>query len=327
MAGRSGLHAQLMMAAETTYGTFVTPTRGLEFNSEGLVFNREKILSAGIRRGSYVQRARRWVVNKKGGGGPATFELATKGFGLPLKHAMGAVVITTPGGATNARLHTHTLADLDDLSLTIQKGVPDVGGTTRPFTFLGCVCTGFEISCDVDGLLIFTPTFDAQDMVTSQALASSTFPSGDALTGYQQVTIAVDSVDASVTAASFSVQHSMKTDRYFLGSALKKRPIRNGNSELSGSCTFEFESMAQANYFLDAAPGAEIPVAMLAAGDEIEPGQDFEFGVVAAKAVFDGEVPVVAGPDVITLTAPFTVVDDDSAEPLVVTYQTTDTAS
>lgn len=328
MTGRSGLNAALGFVAEAVYGTYVAPTRWLEFNSEGLVFNREKIVSAGIRRGSYVQRAARWAVNKKGGGGPATFEVATKGFGLLFKHGMGTVAITTPGGGVNTRLHTHTLGDLDDLSLTTQKILPDVGGTDRAFSFLGCVITGWEMSVDVDGLVTFSPTFDAQDMTTAQAAATPSFPAGDELFSYQQVAITVDGVSATPTAASFSVSHALKTDRYFVqASPLKKRPVRNANMELGGSVSFEFESMTQVNHFLNAAPGAEIPVAMTATGAVIEGALRYQLGVTAAKVVFDGEVPVVAGPDVITLTAPFTVVDNDVAEPLTVTYQTTDLAS
>ncbi len=328
MGNRSGLGSALGFKAETTYGTYVVPDRWLEFNSEGLVYNREKIVSSGIRRGSYVQRAARWAVNRKGGGGPVTLEFATKGFGLLLKHGMGVVAITTPGGGVNTRLHTHTLGDLDDLSLTIQKILPDVGGTDRAFSFLGCVIIGWELSVDADGLVTFSPTFDAQDMTTAQAAATPSFPSGDELFSYQQVAVTVDGVAATPTAASFSVSHAMKTDRYFVqASPLKKRPVRNSNMELGGSVTFEFESMTQVNHFLNAAPGAEIPVAMTATGDVIEGALSYQLGVTAAKVVFDGEVPVVAGPDVITLTAPFTVVDNDVAEPLVVSYQTTDTAS
>lgn len=329
MAYRSGIGAQLGFKAETTFGTYVAPDRFLEFNSEGLVENREKIVSAGIRRGSYVQRAGRWAENKKGGGGPATFEVATKAFGLLFKHAMGAVAITTPGGATNARQHEHTLGDLDDLSLTIQKGVPGAAGTTHPFSFLGCVITGWELSVEVDGLVMFTPTFDARAMVDTESLASASFASGDELFGYQQVAIEVAGVSASPTSATISVSHGLAVDRYKIrASGLKDRPVRNAFAEIGGTLTFEFDSMTQANYFLDRAPGSEIAVQMTATGDEIDSGvNNFALDVLAAKCVFDGSVPAVAGPDIVTVEAPFIVVDDLSAEPLVVTYTTTDTAS
>ena len=39
MAIRSGLASQIGIGAETTYGTPVTPTEYIEFNSESLVYN------------------------------------------------------------------------------------------------------------------------------------------------------------------------------------------------------------------------------------------------------------------------------------------------
>ena len=50
----SGLGGQLGLAAESTYGTFVAPTRWFEFNSESLHLERERIESAGIRAGRRV---------------------------------------------------------------------------------------------------------------------------------------------------------------------------------------------------------------------------------------------------------------------------------
>lgn len=326
MSHRSGLGAQMGFAAEVTYGTYVAPTRFLEFNSESLVFNREKIRSAGIRRGSTVQRTGRWAVNKKGGGGPTVFEFADKGFGLLLKHAMGASVITTPGGATLARLHTYTLADLDNLSLTVQVGAPDTGGVTNPLSYLGCVITGWELSVDVDGLVMFNPTFDAQDMVTSQSLAAASFASADELFSYQQVAITVDGGAETPTAASITCGHGMKTDRYFIqASPLKKRPVLNARRDLGGSMTFEFDSMVQVNRFLNAAPGAEIPITIAATGDLIELGQNYGLTATAAAAIYDGEIPVVQGPDVLTVTAPFEILDNSTNPPLSLAYTTTDT--
>ncbi len=329
MAGRSGLHAQVGFKAETTYGTYVAPDRFLEFLSEGIVPNQEKIRSAAIRRGQYVQSTGRWAENKKGAAGPVAFEVGSKGFGLLFKHAMGAVAITTPGGATNARLHRHTLGDLDDLSFTIQVGIPDTGGTTRPFSFVGAVCTGFELTCNVDGLLLFTPTFDCQAMVTNESLASASFPSDDRVFGYQQVAVEVDGDAKTPTAVSFNLQHAMKTDRYFVqASHLKKRPARNAHSTYGGSLTFEFDSMTEANYFLTRAPGEEVSVQATATGEEIDAATNNSLvDALAAKVVMDGSAPTVEGADVVTVQLPFEIMDDGSAEPFQLDYVTSDTAS
>lgn len=329
MAIRSGLGLQLGFAAEATYGTYVVPTRFLEVRSEGLTFNRETIQSEGIRKGSTVRRTGRWAVNKKGGGGQLTMELANKGFGLLLKHALGAVAITTPPGATLARQHRHTLGHLDDLSLTAQKAFPDTAtGTDRPFTFLGCVITEWELSVDVDGLLMFNPTLDAQDMVTTEAVAAPSYPASDELFSYQQVSLTVDGGAETPTAFSLTCSHGLKTDRYFVrASPLKKRPLIAAHRELSGSMTFEFESMTQVNRFLNAAPGAEIPASFAATGDEIESGHSYALNGSLPAIVFDGEMPTVQGPDVITLTAPFRVLDNTVDQPITLDYITTDTAS
>ncbi|WP_217923779.1 phage tail tube protein [Miltoncostaea oceani] len=329
MGHRSGIGGQLGFVAETTYGTFVVPTRFLEFNTEGLVFNRETIQSAGIRRGSNIQRTSRWAVNKKGGGGPVTFELASKGFGLLLKHAMGAVTITTPGGATLQRRHRHVFGDLDDLSLTIQKGAPDIGATTNPFTFLGCVVTGWELGVDVDGLVMFTPTFDAQDMVTAQALAVAAYPAADELFSYQQTAVTVNAGGVTPTGMTLSVDHGMKTDRFFVqNSALKKRPVIAARRAVTGTLTFEFESMTQVNFFLNAAPGAEVPIGAVIRGSQIDAAPNYYgLDVIIPKARFDGEIPVIQGPDVLTVSAPFEVLDDGTNEELTLDYFTTDVAS
>lgn len=329
MGLRSGLDAQLGVAAETTYGTYTAPTRFLEFNSESIEPREERISSSGIRKGSTVARTQRWARNSKGAAGSTTFEVADKGFGLILKHALGSVAITNPDTG-DAYLHTHTLGDLDDLSLTLQKGVPDTGGTVRPFSFLGCVITEFEVSLDVDGLLMLTPSFDAREMVTDESLETASFPSSDFLYGYQRMsTLEVDSgaID-NATALRFRVAHTMASERYFLSAAgTKGRPLLNGAREVGGELTLEFDSMTQVNRFIDAAPGEEVQVEATLTGENIESGHDNEFGVVMPNCRFDGGFATVQGPEVVALTATFTALDDLSAEPVTVTYKTTDSAS
>lgn len=324
----SGIGGQVAIGAESAYGTYTAPTRALEFVSEGLDKQQPPIESQGIRAGATVRRTSRWARNDKGGGGPIQFEVADKGFGVLFKHALGAAAITTPIGATDARLHTHTLGDLDNLSLTIQKGAPDTSGVSRPFTFLGCVVTQAEWTLSVDGLLMFSPTFDARQMVTTETLVTPVFPSDDRIYGYQQAAITVAGVPETPTEFSLSVTHGLKTDRWYLsGAGTKGRPLINAIRELTGSLTFEFDSMTAVNRFLNAAPGTETSVASLLTGREIEAGHDYQFGTTTPKVRFDGGVPMISGPDVITVTQAFTVLDDSTLPPVTVTYQTTDTAS
>src|SRR3990167_5826728 len=109
--GRSGIWSQCGYAAETTWSTYAAPTRFLEFNDEDLKLNIEYIQSESLRSGNRVLRSDREVANKKGAGGSVSHEVTDRSFGLLFKHALGTVAITTPGGGTLTRDHTHTLGD------------------------------------------------------------------------------------------------------------------------------------------------------------------------------------------------------------------------
>lgn len=329
MAVRTGLGAQLGLAEESTYGTYVAPTVTLEFNSEGLDAVNERIESSGIRRGSTVRRAGRWANNKKGGGGPLSFELASKGFGVLFEHALGARAITTPSGSTNARQHQCTLGDMDDLSLTIQKGVPEAStGTVKPYNFLGCVVTEWELSIDVDGLLMANYTMDAREVQTTSALASPAYPTNDALFSYQQTQITLDGGNVCATAATLSVAHGMNTGRYCVRSSDlgKKRPLVADMRSLGGTISLEFDDDTHADAFLAMAPGSEIEMTWSVQGNLID-GTAYEgLDLTCPTIRLDGEIPKVTGPDVVTLTVPYVVLDPVSSEPITLDYFTTDTA-
>lgn len=328
MAIRTGLGAYVGAVAETSYGTPVTVTRFLEFLNEGIEPQIERISSSGIRAGSTVARTARWAVNDKGARGPISFEVANKGFGLWFKHAFGSVLIATPGGATTARTHTLVLGDKDDLSMTVQKVVPDVGGTNRAFTYGGCVLTEWELSLGLDGLLLFNTNVDAQNWTTATAAATASFPASDELFGYQDAAVNVDNGQINATGITLRCQDAMATERYYLRAVgTKSRPILNGNRTLGGELTLEFEDMTEVNYFLNGAPGTELEVELVMTGSQIESGFNYGLSVTMPKCRFDGGMVSVSGPDIITVSAPFMAMDDLSNEPVTAVYTTTDTAS
>jgi len=83
----SGLAGQIGFAAESTYGTFVAPTRFLELNSSSVKFERERIESNGIRAGRRVLH--RWTPGIQRVAGDVEFEMAPQGFGLLWLHILG----------------------------------------------------------------------------------------------------------------------------------------------------------------------------------------------------------------------------------------------
>lgn len=325
MAIRSGLAAQIGYGAESTYGTGVTPSRFLDFNSESIKRESEPIESSGLRASKRVLRTNRWALNHKGVAGEVEHEVASNGFGLLFKHALGANTVATPGGATLARTHTCVLADPYGLSLTVQVGRPDVSGTVQPFTYLGCKVAEWELSCEVDGIVTWKHTLDGRDETTGTALATASYPTADELLVWTGCTVTVGG--ASFDAMSFNVKGSngLKTDRHYLnGSGLKKEPVIAEMTELSGELSGDFEGLTAYNRFVD---GDTAEIVFTAEGSIIEGSTRYSVEVTLPACRFDGETPSVDGPDTLGQTLPFKVLDNGTDQPITLVYTTTDTTA
>jgi len=332
MAIRSGLAAQLGLAESSTFGTYQTPTRFLEFVEESIEYQIERVESPGLRANNRVLRTDRYAPGQKRVEGSITLEPATKGFGLVLKHALGAVSITTPSGATNARLHTHTLGDIFGTSLTVQVGRPDTSGTVQPFTYVGCRADTLSFTSSVDELLVAELGLVGQDQVTSESLATATYPTTGSAASYEQfywtqgtISLAGSSV-AVVTDFEMEINNNLKSDRYFLGAATMSEPILAGMTEITGTVTVEFLNLTAMNRFVNNTQAAIN--AKWTAATAIESTTYPYLEIDIPKARFDGPAnPQVGGPDVLTHELPFKVIFDGTNGPITVDYQTSDTAS
>lgn len=324
MALRSGLAAQIGFAAESTWGTRVTPTRFLEFVSEGFQLQIERIESRAIRASNRVLRSDRWVADRRGATGQVEWEVATRGFGLLFKHMLGAVATSTPGGATATRDHTCTLGDMDGLAFTVQVGRPDVGGTVRPFDYTGAKITQWEISSGVGGLLSLRTTFDARDEDTSQSLATASYPTGQTLLSYVGGTITVGGSPLDVTEFSLQGSNGLKTDRHLIrASTLKKEQVPAEMLDITGSLSAEFENLTAYNRFVN---GTIASVVAKWEGPTIETTFKYHVEVTLPAVRFDGETPTVGGADIIPQSLPFRVLSDGSNPPITVVYRTDDTS-
>lgn len=326
MSIRTGLASQVGIGDETTYGTYATPSRFVEFSDESLKLDQEVAEAPGLRATNRMQRTDRVRLNRKGASGDLTFVVQSKGYGLWLKHALGkAGVITTHAGGTNAKDHTHTLGDPYGLSFTTQKGVPDVSGTVQPFSYLGSKMTGWELSNSVDNFLMFKASIFAQDEATNQALASASYPAGtveDLFFSDGAANIASGAV--SISDITISGNTALNTARRFLrSSTLTKEPLIAGMYEITGSCTMEFDGLTQYARFTAGTIG-QLDVTWTAP-TAIEASIFPALTVTLPKVIFTGGTPVVTGPDVVQLTTPFKVLYDGSTEPITVLYVSADT--
>lgn len=271
MAG-SGLFAQLGFAAESTYGTAPAIDHFAEFLSESLRADLTFLDTAGLRPGIKHKRVTRTVQSRRAAGGDIQLEHASRGMGLLWKMALGSGVVT-PAAVTAGVSYRqiHTPGDFDGKSLTIQVGRPEAStGTVKPFTYVGCKCTGWEFSVSDNEYAKLGLTFDARDELTlattpaSPALAAISFSQmeifhfGQVVAGNFQIggTVTTTSGLASQTGGTnvasivrgitVSGETPMASERFGLGNAgLKAEPKENDIPTITGTLNAEFSTQAE----------------------------------------------------------------------------------
>jgi Phage tail tube protein len=325
MALGSGLAAQIGYAEESTYGTRVVPTRFLELVDEGLSFEPGRDESQAIRSGNRVLRSDRWSAGRKVAGGSVSHEIANKGFSLLFKHMLGdAPTITTPGGGTTSRDHTFDgPGDPLGMMLTCQVGRPDVGGTVRPFDYLGCKVGSWEISQALDAYAMLSLELDARDEDTAQSLATASFPAGQTLFGWKDLAVTIGGAPFDVNTLTIAGENPSKTDRYFVGATTKKQPIVNALAPITCELTGEFESMTQ---YDRVRTGATTQLVATWTGAIIEAAIAFKLQVTLDTVRVDGATPAVSGRDLLEQPLRFVALDDGTDPPIRIVYTTTDTA-
>lgn len=314
----------------TGYGDAQTVTRFLEFTQESLALTVERIESSAIRTSNLLLRTDRWTSNRKGAAGDVTFEVANTGFGLLFKHmAGGNSTITTPASGVNTRDHTYNLlTDPTSKSLTMQVGRTDQTGTTQPFTYKGCKLDTWELTQDLDGILMLKTTIDAMDEDSTVGLAAASFPASQTLMNFTSGQITIGGANFDCTKLTLAMNRAINTTRYFIrNNTLKKEPVSNDLIAFTGEIDAEFSDMTAYNRFVN---GTLAAVTMTWTGALIEtvagPISYFYQVIVTLPQVrFDGGTPNVQNPDVIPINMPIKVLWDGTVQPSIV-YRTTDVA-
>lgn len=245
MAIGSGLGAQLGISAETTYGTFVAPTKFIEFTKEGLQLKKTTAQSAGIAAGRLLALASRRVVTRREVAGSVDIEVTNKGMGVLLQALMGTSVTPVQQGAGPAYLQTHTLADTAGKSLTIQKGVPLTTGTVTDKTYLGCKVTSAEFACETGGMLTGSFEFDGKDCDEGQTLAAASYaamaPFHFGQMAVKSGTFGTETALDGIRKVSCKIERPQEVERFYAGQAgLKKEPISSDQVKITGSLESDY---------------------------------------------------------------------------------------
>jgi len=296
----SGLAGQWGFVDEVTYGTFVAPTRFLEFNSESVKLERERIESNGIRAGRRVLH--RWAAGVQRVTGDIEFELAPQGTALLWKHILGGVSTTGAGPYT----HTLTPGDLAGKSMTVQIGRPDIGGTVRSFSYLGCKVASAELSLEVNEFAMMTVSLYGAHEDTSQALATASYPTGLSPFVFTQGSLTLAASAFDVKSASLSIDNGLATDRHFIRATTPERPkepLEADRRAITGTLTADFTDLTAYNRFVNGTEAAL--VFTLNAGAAAQT-------TITMNVRFDGETPDIGGAELLEQSLPFKAVSSTS---------------
>lgn len=325
----SVLDAQLGFADESTYGTAVPVDRFFEFNSFTVKSDNARIESAGLRSGSRVLRSDRWVPNPKGAAGDVTMEVLDKSFGFFLKHMLGTVDVGAP--ADGLTPFTATVGNLNGKSFTAQVGRPGADGTVYPFTYEGGKVASWELSNDVDGLLMLSLSTDfAREVTTGSgayALQATDYPTNAHLLSFVGGEITVGGVAVPVKNCSVRMDNGLKTDRHFIrGTGSKKEPLENAVRNIEYTLNVEFDGMTHVNRVKSATVAGALAEIVLRWEGPVAPGGTFPSLTVTLPAGrFDGDVPEVGGPGVIEHDLSGKALADPTNGAIEVVYNSVDT--
>lgn len=318
------LDAAILVGRETTYGTPAPLTRGYEGKADSFKREQEALESTGFRAGlQTVHTDRRRVINMGGAGG-LEVDVLSSGMGLLLEAAFGTanVVGTSDGVGGTVAPYTHSFETASEgpaTSLTVQVQRPSAEGGVTPFTHHGAVCTSLSLGHEVGGLFSATFEFDFEDVDTATAAGVPTYPDGALPFSWDQATVLVNGVAVDARSFEFTMDNALKTDRRYLrGSALKKRPVRGGLPEMTGTLTTDFEGTALYDLWTAG------DIFTVQAQWTLDAGHTVTLDLAACQ--FDGESPEASMDDLTVHTAPFKVLWNGTDPAAALTVVTDDAA-
>lgn len=296
----SGLASQFGFADESVYGTYVAPTRFLEYVSESLGLERERIESAGIRTGRRVLH--RWAPGVQRVTGDVVFELAPQGFGLLFKHIFGGLV--TAGSSPYT--HTCTPGDLAGKSMSVQIGKPDIGGVVRSFSYLGCKVATAELACSVNEYAMLTLGLYGCHEDTGQTLGVASYPASLSPFTFIQGSLLIAAAAYDVSECSLAIDNGLAVDRHFIRATSPERPkepLEEKRRSYTGTLQSDFIDLTAYNRFVNGTEAALVLTFNAGASAQL---------VITMNVRFDGETPKVGGDELLGQPLPYKAISGTS---------------
>lgn len=330
--------AQVGIKDEVTYGTAVTVDRFYEYLTEAVVLKPGRVLSPGLRSGTRTMRNDRTIPHRgSGAGGPVSFDVMNKGFGVLLKHMLGSIAT---GATTDSKtVHTATEGTLLGKAFTFQSNRPfHPADTDQAFTVAGCKIPQWELVQDVAdgpaGTLKLNLTLDGQDIVTGTGLASASYPAGLVPFGWPHLAVTIGGAAIPLRRLKVGCNNGLVgaggTDRaYARGSDLKQEPVEGGQRAYDFEVVSDFSDLTQYNRFAAAVTSptslyAAIVATWTQTGILIGSSSVATIVLTIPAARFDGDPPGVPNANPLQTTWKGQCLYDGTNSPVSIAYGTAD---
>lgn len=321
----SGLGSSFGLVPESVYGTYVAPTRWIE-GSARLRKTKNVVQGGGMAAGRLMQPGSRRVVTWKAAGGQFDCAVSSVRMGHLFNGLMGGTVVLVQQGATTAYLQTHALADPFGKFYTMQSGIPDLGGTVRPYSFLGCQIDSVDFSCDLGGQLMASFTVASRDVTEAQSLAAPSYPAGNEF-HWAQAAIKLGTFGAEVQAdavrkVSVKIARQKHDGGPYMGNAgLRNQGVINDWAKITGTIDADFlDKTVFADRF---ASDGSTSMVWEFVGPLIAGGFFETFRITVPQIFFDTDTPTAESPDVVKTSFNFTAQFDGTNQPTI-SYTSTD---
>jgi hypothetical protein len=323
----TGLDGSIGFGVETTWGTAVTPTKFLPLNNESIKIRPKRVASTGLRNGAApMALSASYRTLWTDAGGQFNLDVTNKSMGLLFKSMLGTSATTNSGAVYT---HTYTMGTTIP-AFTTQVGRASSDGTVNKFTYSGCKVADWELSLSTDAPLQLTATIDGK--AETSATSGLTTPSySDPLETFTFADSTVLTLDGATVAAvkklTIKGANPLANERVYLVSAgTKAEQVVNGFRAVSGTLEADFTSKA-ALYDSFTAKTELTLASTLASTTIIASATPFSIAFAIPALYLEGETPSITGPDILSMSIPFTVFYDGTNSPFTITYVTSDTAA
>jgi len=298
---------QMGIVAETTYGTFVPPTRSYPISTMPSIKKEYgRNVNPAWYAGVNTETTTDFTPDTKqpATGGLGTVPVQTRGMSMLLKHIFGEAPTI---GAAVSTIYPHVFVPgAHTISFSSQVNRPFAQGSGgKVASYAGCKVTDAKFACKVsngpDGILTVEPNIVAQSEVFTEALAAASYGSSTSQESlsFAAVTVTIDGTEFCADSFELSIANNFRSfdaTRKFCGGGTISEPVQEKGADIMISLTgADFTSGSDALYTkLRSATASGTLCAIVATFTGIaDATQKIVFS--APNARIDGAVPTGSG--------------------------------